>query len=192
MVNIRSYSSNPVTAGNMAKRFIKGLSEYGVLGCTKHFPGCGEADADDHLEITTINQSKEEIEKIGLVPFKMNIDTPSIMTCHSIFKDLDDVPSTLSKTVLQGLLRKEMGYKGLIISDCVEMKAIANFCGSANGAVRALVAGCDLILVCETWETQDEVFNALYKAVEDGVLKEELIDKKLKEYFHIKKKLFLI
>ena len=188
MVNIRSYSSNPVTAGNMAKRFMKGLSEYGVLGCTKHFPGCGEADADDHLEITTINQSKEEIEKIGLVPFKMNIDTPSIMTCHSIFKDLDDVPSTLSKTVLQGLLRKEMGYKGLIISDCVEMKAIANFCGSANGAVRALVAGCDLILVCETWETQDEVFNALYKAVEDGVLKEELIDEKVERILSYKEK----
>lgn len=188
MVNIRSYSSDPVTSGNLAKRFIQGLSEYGVLGCAKHFPGSGEADADDHLEITTIKQSKEEIEKIALVPFKMNIDVPTIMTCHSIFEDLDNVPSTISETVLQGLLRKEMGYKGLVISDCVEMKAIDNFCGSANGAVRALAAGCDLILVCESWDAQDEVFEALYKAYEDGILKEEVINEKVERILSYKQK----
>lgn len=179
LTNVRSYSANPYDVGKYAHDFIRGLRENGVLGCVKHFPGAGDDNVDSHLELPIIDIDKETMHRTGLVPFKENLDVPCIMTTHTLFTVYDTVPATLSKNILGGLLRDELKYQGLIMSDCMEMKAIADHYGSANGALMSLKAGCDFVLVCHTLETQVETFETVYNAAKNNELTIEEIDDKV-------------
>lgn len=186
LTNVRSYSSDPVIAGKYAHDFIKGLKENEVLGCAKHFPGAGDDKVDSHLELPIIDIDKETMHKTGLVPFKENLDVPCIMTTHTLFTVYDTVPATLSKNILKGLLRSELNYQGLIMSDCMEMKAIADHYGSANGALMSLKAGCDFVLVCHTFETQVEAFEKVYQAALNNELTIEEINEKVERIIKFK------
>lgn len=178
--NVRCYSSDPIDCGNYAMKFMKGLKKYGVIGCAKHFPGGGDATVDAHLELPVIEASKDRFYNFTLKPFKMNIDAPTVMTTHTIFSNIDpEYPATLSKYVLQGILRKELGYEGIIVSDAVEMKAIADHFGIGSGAAMALIAGCDMVLCCHELDEQISCFEKVYEAYEQGLLTEEMIDEKL-------------
>ena len=188
--NIRCYTSTPESCGKMAGEFMRGLGEYGVISCAKHFPGSGDSTKDSHLELDVVTATVERMKNFTLVPFKMNINVPSIMTTHVKFQALDDeYPATLSKSVLQGLLRKELGYQGMIISDAVGMKAIADNYGAANGAAMALIAGCDMVLSCHELSEQEEVFKKVYEAYEKGELTEEMIDEKLARIWKYKEQI---
>jgi len=188
-VNVRSYGSNPNIVSHYAHEFINGLSEYGVLACCKHFPGEGKSLIDTHLELPILDEPLEEIEKNGLAPFINNIDTSAIMTTHTIFKAYDRMPATLSYKVITGLLRHQMGYKGMVISDCLEMKAIQDHFTTPNGAVLALKAGCDAVLCCHTLELQIECFNKVYDAVAKGFITIDEIDEKVKRIINYKEKI---
>ncbi len=179
ITNVRSYGEDPDKIGKHAHHFILGLRDYGILSCAKHFPGAGDDEVDSHLELPIINIDKETMDNNSLVPFKENLDVDAIMTTHTLFTAYDSVPTTMSKAVLNGLLRTKLKYQGLIMSDCVEMKAIADNYGSAEGALEALKAGCDLVLVCHTRETQIDAYKLIYNAVQNGYLKEEEIDEKV-------------
>jgi len=189
MINTRSFSSNPLTAGAMSKDFIRGLSEYGVLACGKHFPGCDNKTTDAHLELPIVSASKEYMHQTGLVPFKLNIDVPCIMTTHSLFQAYDNVPATLSKNVITGLLRNELNYQGLITTDGLEMKAIADHFGMRKAAVMAIQAGCDFVLVCHDLDIELEVIDELYKAALDGRITIEEIDEHVKRILAYKNKM---
>ncbi len=178
--NVRSYSSNPEACGKYAREFMDGLKEYGVISCAKHFPGCGDDVVDSHLELPIVTASEDRFYNFILKPFKMNIDVPSVMTTHTIFTTVDpEYPATLSKAVLQGILRKDLGYKGIIVSDAVEMKAIADHFGIGEGAALGLIAGCDMVLCCHELDEQKACFEKVYEAYEKGLLTEEMIDEKL-------------
>ena len=176
VINVRSYSDDPEVVASLGKRFIAGSKEFGVLACAKHFPGHGDCEVDSHLGLPTINYDLERIHKIEMHPFKENIDVPAIMSAHIMFPAYDTVPATLSRKILTNVLREELGFKGLILTDCLEMKAIADMYGTANGALMAVLAGADLCDISHTLEYQVKALELLEEAVKDGRLPTEELD----------------
>ena len=186
VINVRSYSDDPEVVAALGKRFIKGSSEFGVLACAKHFPGHGDCEVDSHLGLPTINYDLDRIHKIEMHPFKENIDVPAIMSAHIMFPAYDTVPATLSKKILTNVLREELGFKGLILTDCLEMKAIADMYGTANGALMAVLAGADICDISHTLEYQVKALELLEEAVNDGRLPMEVLDEKVERILKYK------
>ena len=177
--NIRHYSDQPEEVATRTADFIRGVSEFGVLSCLKHFPGCGEDVVDTHFDASILNRTVEEIENHELIPFIHNIDTPCIMTTHTIFKALDDVPSTLSHKVITDYLRNKLHYQGVVITDALEMNAIANYYGAVEASLISLKAGADMILCCHDRNIQIKTLDYLYQAVLDNKLLESELDEKI-------------
>ena len=188
VINVRSYSDDPKVVARLGKRFIEGSSEFGVLACAKHFPGHGDCEVDSHLGLPTINYDLDRIHSIEMHPFKENINVPAIMSAHIMFPAYDTVPATLSKNILTNVLRNELGYEGLILTDCLEMKAIADMYGTANGALMAVLAGADLCDISHTLEYQIKALELLEEAVNDGRLPVEELDKKVERILKFKEK----
>ncbi len=204
VINVRSYSDDPERVSLFGKQFIKGSLEYGVLPCAKHFPGHGDAAVDSHLGLPTLEHDTVRMHEVEMKPFIENIDVPAIMSAHILFPAYDTVPATLSKKVLTGILREELGYEGLIITDCLEMKAIADNYGTSEGALQAVKAGADLLCICHTLERQVRALELIEEAVLDGSLPESELDRHverilkakvatlpyLEQYFYNKEKTF--
>lgn len=186
VINVRSYSDDPSVVARLGKRFIEGSLEYGVLACAKHFPGHGDCNVDSHLGLPIINYDLDRIHKIEMHPFIENINVPAIMSAHILFPAYDTVPATLSKKILTNVLREELGFEGLILTDCLEMKAIQNEYGTANGALMAVLAGADLCDISHTLEFQLEALRLLEEAVNDGRLPMEVLDKKVERILNAK------
>lgn len=186
VINVRSYSDDASVVARLGKRFIEGSLEYGVLPCAKHFPGHGDCNVDSHLGLPIINYDLDRIHKIEMHPFIENINVPAIMSAHILFPAYDTVPATLSKKILTNVLREELGFEGLILTDCLEMKAIQNEYGTANGALMAVLAGADLCDISHTLEFQLEALRLLEEAVNDGRLPIEVLDKKVERILKAK------
>ncbi len=181
VIGVRSYSDNPNRVAEYGLNYIKGLQSEGVLATAKHFPGHGDTSVDSHLGLATIEYDMNRLNSIELLPFKKAIDdgVKAIMTAHIIFKCLDDVPATLSENVLGGLLRKELGFEGLIVSDCMQMKAIDNLYTTEKGTVRGIKAGLNIACVCHTLERQIGALKAIEEAIKNGELSMEIIDERV-------------
>ncbi len=167
IIGDRAFSRDGAEAARLACAFAEGLEAGGVLPCGKHFPGHGDTTQDSHLVLPTVAKTKAELLATELVPFRAAIagNIAALMTAHVIFTGLDARnPATLSRTILHDLLRVELGYQGVVISDDLEMKAITQDAGEA--AVAAMVAGCDMLLVCADEARQDAAFQALRKEAE--------------------------
>ncbi len=186
VINVRSYSDDPSVVAKLGKRFIEGSGEFGVLACAKHFPGHGDCEVDSHLGLPTINYDLERIHKIEMYPFIENINVPAIMSAHIMFPAYDTVPATLSKKILTNVLREELGFKGLILTDCLEMKAIADMYGTSNGALMAVLAGADICDISHTLEYQIKALELLEEAVLDGRLPLEVLDEKVERILKYK------
>lgn len=178
-INVRSFSSDPEMVAKCGREYIEGLREYGVMACVKHFPGAGDSALDSHLALPTIPHDKERLHKVELYPFKKNFDSPCLMTEHALFPAYDTLPATLSKNILTNLLREELGYEGIIITDGIEMKAISDNYGVGLGALMSINAGCNIVLVCHTLEEQLEVLETLHAAANDGRLPIDVIDERV-------------
>ena len=189
LVNVRGYGATKEIVLENASKFVLGLKDGGVLPCIKHFPGAGSSTKDSHLELPIINDSKEQLLSYNMYPFANLIDSDCLMTSHCIYQSFDEIPSTLSKILLTDVLRKKMGFNGLIISDGMEMNAIKDYYGLGKGCIMALNAGCDLLLLCHEYEQQKIAFDAVKKAVIDGVIKRETLEEKVERIN--KKKEFL-
>lgn len=192
VIGVRSYGDSPEKVAEYGKHFFKGLQSEGVIGFGKHFPGHGNTKVDSHLGLPSISSNLEELKKVELVPFieAINNGIDGIMTAHIIFPEIEKnmVPATLSKTIITGLLREQLGFEGLIVTDSIEMKAIANNYGLEDAVVRALSAGVDLICVSHTKEEQVISFNAIKKAVEEGRLSIQEVDAKVERILSYKEK----
>lgn len=184
VIGVRSFAENPELVAQMGTEAIRGLQKNNVIATAKHFPGHGDTNVDSHLGLPVINKSREELEKVELVPFKQAIASgiDAIMTAHIHVPALDptpDLPATLSKPILTGLLREQLGYKGLIITDSMTMAGVANYFGGVpQAAVKAVDAGADIILLTPslTTDEQIEVYRAIVDAVRAGTLAEKRID----------------
>jgi beta-N-acetylhexosaminidase len=153
-----------------------------VAACAKHFPGHGDTDKDSHLDLPVVEHSRSRLEAIELPPFKAAIaaNVATIMTAHIVVRELDEkIPATLSPRVVGTLLRGELGYKGVIVADDLEMKAVSANWPYAISSVLAVRAGCDILPVCEHEEAQVAVIEALVRAEETGELRKRDIDDSL-------------
>jgi beta-N-acetylhexosaminidase len=150
IINIRSYGSNPELVSRMGAAFIAGVQDEGVLACGKHFPGHGGVAVDSHEDMPVENRSLEQLLTCDLVPFKRAIESgvASLMTAHVAFPGIGDgnIPATISKGIINGILRADLGYKGLVITDSFRMSGINKFGDEADNSHLALDAGCDIIL----------------------------------------------
>ncbi|HEY2734712.1 MAG TPA: beta-N-acetylhexosaminidase, partial [Polyangiales bacterium] len=146
----RSFGRDPAAVVKHARAFAAGLAAGGVAACGKHFPGHGDTLLDSHFDLPRVSHPRERLERIELAPFRaLQGELPCIMTAHVLFDALDpDRPATLSRPILQGLLRGELGFRGLIWSDDLEMKAVSDRYGVAEAACLAIEAGCDSVLIC--------------------------------------------
>ena len=155
-----------------------GLAAGGVLACGKHFPGHGDTATDSHLALPRIDHGQERLDAVELAPFAAaaQADLPMLMTAHVVYAALDPtVPATLSPAVVTGLLRQRLGYRGVIVSDDLDMRAIADHFGVGDAAVRAIRAGCDVLLLCRDAAHQAEARAALIVAGErDAELRRRL------------------
>ena len=150
VINVRAWGEDPNTASALAVAFQRGLKQAGVLGCAKHFPGHGDTSSDSHLDLPVLPHSRERLEQIELPPFQAAIaaGVESVMTAHLVLPELDPKqPATLSKAVLTDLLRRQMRFNGLVVTDALVMEAISARHGAAEAAVLAFEAGADLILM---------------------------------------------
>lgn len=192
VIGIRSFGEQPELVAQLGSRMIAGYQETGVSACAKHFPGHGDTTADSHQELPAVAHSLERIHEVELVPFKAAIaaDVDMIMTAHVQFPALEPEgrPATLSYRVLTELLREELGYEGLIVTDCLEMNAISQGIGVAQGAVEAFKAGADLILVSHRLDRQLEAFHALEAAVAAGEISEARVDESVARIVQLKQK----
>ena len=150
VINVRAWGEDPSSASALAVAFQRGLSQADVLGCAKHFPGHGDTASDSHLDLPVLPHSRERLEQVELPPFRAAIAAgiDSVMTAHLLLPELDpEQPATLSKAVLTDLLRRQMGFNGLVVTDALVMEAISARHGAAEAAVLAFEAGADLILM---------------------------------------------
>ena len=178
IIGVRSYSDDPFEVAMFGVNMIKGLKESGIMATSKHFPGHGNTSTDTHLALPSITSSKEDLYKIELAPFicaiKNGID--AIMTTHIIFNSIDKTnPATLSKKVLNDLLREELGYNKLILTDAMEMNAIKDNYGYAEAAILAVNASVDLITV-SSLDSAIEMYNSIKNAVNNKKISIETID----------------
>ena len=150
VINVRAWGEEPQAAGGLAAAFVRGCQSEGVLACAKHFPGHGDTSSDSHLELPVITHGRDRLEAVELPPFRAAIaaGVASVMTAHLQLPALDGArPATLSPAVLSTLLRSDLGFNGLVVTDALVMEAITGRYGAAEAAVLAFEAGADLILM---------------------------------------------
>lgn len=175
VIGDRAFSDDPEVVSALGVAFAKGLGTADIAACGKHFPGHGDTHLDSHIDLPTLPHDLERLRSVELRPFEAaaRADLPSLMTAHVVFEALDPgTPATLSKRVITELLRGELGYQGVVVSDDLEMKAIADHYGVEEAAVLAIEAGCDQVLICHHLDLVDRAFDAVLEAVRDGRLPE--------------------
>jgi len=168
----RSFGADPETATRIAMAWMEGSESEGVACCVKHFPGHGDTHVDSHRDLPTVDKPLAELERFEFAPFRMAATTaPAVMTAHIVYPALDpDYPATMSRPILTGILRERFGYRGVIITDGMDMHAIAHRYGAGEAAVNALCAGADMVMAIGARETQVETVQAIAQAIRDGVL----------------------
>ena len=194
IIGNRAYGADPETVSRYALATIDGLHEHRVIACGKHFPGHGDTDTDSHLALPVITATRERLMTVEVPPFRAAIrhGLETIMTAHILFPALDpDVPATLSPTILQGLLRQELGFHGLILSDDLEMRAIIDHYGIGEAAVLALEAGADILLVCKEADRVHTAIEAVEAAVKSGRLPLSRLEASLRRITAVKERFLL-
>ncbi|GJL56178.1 MAG: glycoside hydrolase family 3 [Nitrospirales bacterium] len=182
IIGNRAFSADPETVCTLGNATISGLHDHGVIACGKHFPGHGETTKDSHKELPVVTLSKERLERIELHPFRSAIahGLQALMSAHVHYPALDEtVPATLSHTVMATLLRGELGFSGVVLSDDLEMNAIAEHMTMGDAAVRSIQAGVDLILICHQQARQAEAIEAVEEAVKAGAISTNRLDASL-------------
>jgi beta-N-acetylhexosaminidase len=168
VIGPRSFGNTPEIASQYVREYYRGLREEGILGAAKHFPGHGDTSTDSHLELPILNLSREDLRNRELIPFQALIGEkiPLIMTAHILFPQIDPkVPATLSKTILTDILRQELGFSGVIVSDDLDMKAVSEMFMQSGTIARAFHAGCDLFIVSRNINSGN--LERTYKIAED-------------------------
>lgn len=148
----RTFGQDPQVVAELGRTVIQTFQAEGIMAVAKHFPGLGRTSKDPHLHLPKIVLDRGELESASLMPFRIAVEegVSGVMTSHAIYTALDaEKPATLSRTVIQDLLRRDLGFDGLVLTDDLEMGAIAEDWGVARGAAEAFEAGADLLLICE-------------------------------------------
>ncbi|WP_187254597.1 glycoside hydrolase family 3 protein [Alkalicoccus halolimnae] len=198
VIGVRSFSEDSGLTGDLGVSFTHGLQEAGVAATAKHFPGHGDTDIDSHLGLPEVPHDRERLLDVELDPFQKAMDEgiDAVMTAHVTFPEIDNttviseetgeetvLPATLSRPVLTGLMREEMEYEGVIITDAMNMQAIQSHFGPVDAAVRSVEAGADIILMPVGLE---EVAEGLVEAVDSGAMEEDRIEASVERILELK------
>lgn len=185
VIGTRAFSTDPAVAAQMAAAFAEGLEENGIIATFKHFPGHGDTAEDSHSGLAVVYKTKEELESCEFIPFREATARDMVMVAHVALPNVtgDMTPATLSPAIVTGILKDELGFEGLIITDAMEMGAIVETYGSGPAAVAALQAGCHIILIPEDLP---EAFDAVLTALEDGTLSTEWLDETVRKILEFK------
>lgn len=190
VIGVRSYGQTPDEVWEYAGAAAKGYMDAGIMCVGKHFPGHGDTETDSHLALPVIKKSIDEMRTMELVPFQKAIDAgiPAVTIAHVVFEKEDNLPATMSKKIVTGLLREQMYFDGLIISDCMEMNAISRTYGIEEGAVRAVNAGIELIFISHFHDKVRTTAARIIEAVRTGEIAEETIDRAVSKILYYKEK----
>ena len=200
VIGVRSFSENTVIVSRMARATIKGYRDAGIVTTLKHFPGHGDTTVDSHLGLPVIPHDLQHLNEIELVPFRSGIadGADSIMIAHLSLSNFlipnllpklvsgDVVPSSVSPEIITDLLRGQLGFAGLVITDCLEMNAITNTLGIESAAVRALQAGADIVLISHRYDRQRSAIEHIKAAVANGTLTPERIRQSAERVLRLK------
>lgn len=191
VIGDRSFGSDPYQVAKLGTSTMHGMMDNGIIPVVKHFPGHGDTVVDSHKALPKVETTLEGLRSVELVPFQKAIEegADAIMVAHILFPALDpEYPSSMSKVIITGLLRNQMQFEGVIITDDLTMGAIANDYTIPEAAVQSFIAGSDLLLVVRNYDEQINTFNALIKAIETGAITEERLNESVKRILALKEK----
>ena len=169
VIGLRSFSSDPKLVAKLSVATIQGLKEYNIAGAAKHFPGHGDTEVDSHFGLPKVDKSLAQLKEMELIPFQAAMDEgiDMIMTAHMMFPQLDaEYPATLSKKIMTDLVRTEMKYDGIVITDAMNMKAIVDNFGEVDATIRAIEAGVDIVLMPTILRNKSDITNKLEPMVQ--------------------------
>ena len=192
VINTRAYSEDPLLTARMGASFIRGVQDHGMIATGKHFPGHGDTGVNSHLALPVITVSRSRLDSVELVPFRAAVKAGvgAIMSFHGSMPALDssNVPGTLSARVMTQLLRREMGFDGLIISDAMDMRGVLDQFGAAEAVKRAIAAGCDVLIQPDN---VTEAIDAVVAGVAEGRYTEARLDSSVRRVLEAKRRLGL-
>ena len=191
VIGDRAYGTDPHTVAELGLAAIRGLQGKGVVACGKHFPGHGDTSADSHKELPVVKAPAETLLERELPPFRHAIANglASLMTAHVLYPALDaQRPATLSPTILTGLLREQWGFDGVVVTDDLEMRAIADHHDIGEASVQAFLAGADLLLICRDRARAVAAMDAIRKAVEEGTISKDRLDTSVRRIVQLKQR----
>jgi len=179
VIGDRAFGTNPDVVCELGLATATGLQDNKVVACGKHFPGHGDTSVDSHEALPVVEASRERLEAIEFPPFRRAVaqNVASMMTAHVLYRSLDpELPATLSPAIITKFLRQELQYDGVVLTDDLEMRAIIDHYGIEDAAVRAVLAGCDVLLICKDRDREAAAFEAVEQAMEAGTISPERLD----------------
>lgn len=209
VIGLRSFSDDPQTVGSMAAAMIAGMGQFDVVGCAKHFPGHGDTETDSHYGLPTVDKSLQQLETCELVPFRIAIGQgiDMIMTAHILYPQLEQekvlsrktgqsesLPATMSPRIITELLKEEMGFEGIVVTDAMNMAGIAEYWDPVQAVILAIQAGADMICMpCSVHSLADipkleEILRGVEAAVQDGTIPQNRIDDAVRRILTVKEK----
>ncbi|NKB52739.1 MAG: beta-N-acetylhexosaminidase [Rhizobiaceae bacterium] len=180
VIGTRAFGSVPDLVGACGEEFINGIHSENVWACAKHFPGHGDTDVDSHYDLPTLNLSKEDLTARELIPFKKAVDCGIriIMTGHILYPQIDpDYPATLSPKITTGLLRQQLGYQGVVVSDDIGMHAMDRYFDTPAAACNFLMAGNDMLMICAHFTDTDRILglaSGMKDALKDDAFRQQV------------------
>ena len=189
VIGDRAFGTTPHVVCELGLATAAGLQDNKVVACGKHFPGHGDTNADSHKELPVVEASRERLEAVEFPPFRRAVEqgVASMMTAHVLYRALDnELPATLSPTIINDFLRQKLRYDGVVLTDDLEMRAIIDHYGVEDAAVRAVLAGCDVLLICKDRDREVAAFQAVEQAVEAGTISAERLNQSVARITRLK------
>lgn len=194
VIGDRSFGNNKDIVANLGTSTMKGIQSKNIISVVKHFPGHGDTSVDSHVNLPVVNYDINRLNSFEFVPFKTAIQNraDAVMVGHILLPKIDNkYPSSMSYEIVTNILRKDLGFNGLVVSDDMTMAAITENYSIEEAAVKSINAGVDLLLVCQKYENTENVLKALKEAVLNGTISKERLDNALYNIISIKKKYLL-
>ncbi|MEK6775663.1 MAG: beta-N-acetylhexosaminidase [bacterium] len=179
VIGTRAFGGDASLVADLGCSVIRGLQDHGVIACGKHFPGHGDTSLDSHLDLPSVHHNEERIRSLEMLPFQRALlsGMETVMTAHVLYPALDTVlPATLSRRIIQNILREELRFNGVVFTDDLEMKAVEDRWGMERSSVLAINAGVDALIICHDPEKQEKGLHAVMDAVEKGEIPVERIE----------------
>jgi len=189
VIGDRSFGATPDVVCEMGSATVAGLQENKVAACGKHFPGHGDTSTDSHKELPVVEAQRERLEAVEFPPFRRAVKqgVASMMTAHVLYQALDpELPATLSPAIITDFLRRELQYDGVVLTDDLEMHAIIDHYGVEDAAIRAVLVGCDVLLICQDRNREIAAFEAVEKAAASGSISIERLDQSVARIARLK------